>query len=104
MEIAKSTNTTVLFTPAEIPVEVIEPIQVADAPVVAQLRQAPVQAIQSTGELVELAQVVTPPPPDALVASAALPGTASNLPLIGLFGLIALGAAFTVGAFAKRVQ
>jgi hypothetical protein len=104
MEIARSTNTAVIFTPAEIQIEVIEPIQIADAPVIAQLKQAPIQAIQPTGELIELAQVVSPPPPPALVASAAtLPGTASNLPLIGLFGLIALGGAFTIGAFAKRV-
>jgi hypothetical protein len=103
MEIAKSSKTAVLFTPAEIQLEVIEPIQVADAPVIAQLRQVPVQAIQPTGEPMELALAVTAPPADALVASA-LPGTASNLPLIGLFGLIALGAAFTISAFAKRVQ
>jgi hypothetical protein len=98
IEIAKSSNTAVLSTPAELPVEV-EAIQTVDEPVIAQLRVAPVQAIQPTGEEVELAQVVTPPPPDA---PAALPATASSLPLIGLFGLMALGAAFVLGAFAKR--
>src|SRR5580700_7455038 len=64
IEIAKSTNTAVLTTPAEIPVEVEEPIT-ADHPVIAQLRGAPVEAIRPTGETVELAQVVTPPPPPA---------------------------------------
>jgi hypothetical protein len=50
IEIAKSTGTAVLFTPAELSVEVVEPIKPADRVVVAQLRVAPVQAIQPTGE------------------------------------------------------
>jgi hypothetical protein len=96
IEIAKSTGTAVLFTPAELPVEVSEPIKPVDEVVVAQLRTAPVQAIQPTGEEVELAQVVTPPPPAELIASK-LPATASSLPLIALLGLLAL-----IGAFALR--
>jgi hypothetical protein len=96
VELAKSENTTVLSTPADIPVEV-ETIQTVDEPVIAQLKAAPVQAIQPTGQEVELAQAVTPPPP-----ARALPSTASSLPLIGLLGLMFLGAAFVLGAFAKR--
>ncbi len=103
IELARSENATVLSTPAELPLEVTEPIKTVDEPAVAQLQQAPVQAIQPTGEQVELAQVVTPPPAE-LVASAALPGTASNLPLIGLLGLMALSAAFALGTFARRFQ
>jgi hypothetical protein len=97
IELAKSENSTVLSTPAEIPVEV-ETIQTVDEPVIAQLREAPVQAIQPTGQEVELAQVVTPPPAEQV----ALPATASSMPLIGLLGLMFLGAAFVLGAFAKR--
>ena len=96
IQIAKSTGTAVLFTPAEVAVEVSEPIKPADEVVVAQLRTVPVQAFQPTGEEVELAQVVTPPPPAELIASN-LPATASQLPLIALLGLLAL-----VGAFALR--
>ena len=99
IEIAKTTHMPVLFTPAEIPVEVAE----VDAPVIAQLRDVPVMAVQPAGDEVELAQVVTPPPADELVA-ATLPGTASNLPLIALFGMLALSMAFVAGAFAKRIQ
>ena len=62
IELAKMTNTPVLFTAAEIPAEVLQPIVAADEPVVAQLKQAPVMALQPTGEEVELAAVVTPPP------------------------------------------
>ncbi len=111
VELAKTTNTPVLFTSAEIPVEVAEPIQSADEPVVAELEQAPVMAIKPTGEVVELVEVVTPPPAKELVAdnaptetaAATLPKTASWLPLIGLFGLLALGAAWGLGLVQKRL-
>jgi hypothetical protein len=93
MEIVKATQTPVLFTPEELPVEVAEPIT-PESPFVAQLRTAPVRAYQSTGTEVELAEVVTPPPPAEM--KAALPTTGSNLPLIALCGLFALGAAFTM--------
>jgi MYXO-CTERM domain-containing protein len=77
--------------------------------VVVQLKQAPVLAIKPTGEEVELAQVVTPPPAQALVADAStrdndrsLPQTASPLPLIGLFGLLLLGGAVTLRFVERR--
>jgi hypothetical protein len=72
-----------------------------------QLRQAPIRAIQPTGEEVEIAQVVTPPPPAELQVATAtepvLPPMESNLPLIGLFGLMSQIGAFAGGAFAKRL-
>jgi hypothetical protein len=117
LEIAKATNTAVLFTAVELPLEVSEPIKSADAPEVAELKRAPIMAIKPTGEEVELAEVVTAPPEAtsensanrvAEVAAApmaqALPSTASNLPLIGLFGLMALLAAFATRMAAKRLQ
>jgi hypothetical protein len=109
IELAKETNTPVLFTPVEIPLEVAEPIKAADEPVVAQLKQAPVMAIQPTGEEVELAQVVTPLPADELVATKTepaqkLPATASMLPLIALLGLLALSIAFLLPLAQKRLQ
>ena len=104
MEIAKATNTPVLYSEVEIPVEAAEPIRTADAPVVAQLRQAPVMAIQPSGEPVQMAEVVTAPPAEVLVASAKeLPATASDVPLIGLFGLMSLFAAFSLRFVSKRV-
>src|SRR5579862_88183 len=63
IELARAANAPVLFTPVEIPLEVAQPIKSVDPPVLMQLRQAPIMAIQPTGEEVELAQVVTPPPP-----------------------------------------
>jgi hypothetical protein len=106
--LAKETNTPVLFTPVEIPLEVVEPIKSADAPVVLELKRAPIMAIKPTGEEVQLAEVVTPPPTqtEAAVASVpekALPATASPLPLIALLGLLALGGALTLRLVQKRV-
>jgi hypothetical protein len=104
IELAKVTNAPVLYTPAEVPVEVT-----ALEPVVVQLKQVPVLAVQPTGEDVEIAQVVTAPPAEVLVATndvpaAQLPSTASPMPLIGLFGLLALGAAFTLKFARTRTQ
>ncbi len=100
LALAKVTNSPVLYTPAEIPVEVVAPITSPEEPLVLTLKQAPVLAVQPSGEDVEIAQVVTPPPAEALVANEApaaeLPKTASPMPLIGLLGLLALGAAFSL--------
>ena len=113
MELAKTTNTPVLFTEAEIPLEVATPIKTADEPVVVQLREAPIMAVQPTGEAVQLAAVVTPPPPAELEVAAApvaaalpdtLPATSTLMPLIALLGLMTLGAAFAVRMFAKRLD
>jgi hypothetical protein len=105
MELAKSANTAVLFTTAEIPVEVSEPIKSVDEPVVVALKQAPIMAVQPTGEELQLAEAVTPPPAEPEVAMAtepALPATASNLPLIGLLGLLAICGTLAVRFAEKR--
>jgi hypothetical protein len=111
--LAKTTKTPILFTTVDIPLEVADttPIQSATAPAVLELKRVPIMAVQPTGEEVQLAQVVTPPPAEALVASgdqvapvATLPVTGSPLPLIGLFGLLALGAAFGLRKVSSRIQ
>src|ERR1700692_1882253 len=103
LAIAKATNTIVLYTPAEITPEVTTPIKSAEEPVVVELKQAPVMAIKPTGEEVQVAEAVTSPPAEVLVAEnrapvveQTLPKTASPLPLIGLFGLLALGVALSL--------
>ena len=130
VELAKIANTPVLFTAVEIPVEVAEPIKSEDAPVVVELKRAPIMAIKPTGEEVQLAEVVTPPPaepvvvataapaPDPVVVAEAthpaeethpaeaskLPGTAGAMPLIGIIGLTTLCVAFALRGIAKRVN
>ena len=117
LELAKTSNTTVLFTPAELPVEIAEPVKSADAPVVSELRSAPVMAYNPAGQEVALAEVVTAPPAEPVIAAApvephvsmappveTLPATASDLPLMGLLGLMFLGGAFALRAIAVRVR
>lgn len=104
VELAKTGNAPVLFAEVNIPQEVAEPIRTADAPVVVELKRAPVMAVRPTGEEVQLAQVITPPPAELLMASAKLPKTASNFPLFGLLGIVALGSGFSLRAFASRTR
>src|SRR5579864_4136265 len=109
IELAKATNTPVLFTAVEIPLEVAEPIKSVDEPVVVHMKEAPIMAIKPTGEEVQLAEVVTPPPAEVAETVAvtaeepALPKTASPFPLIGLFGLLALSAALAIHVVARHV-
>jgi len=107
-ELAVEANAPVLFTAADIPAEVEEPVA---SPVIAQLQTLPVMAVQPSGEAVETAAVVTPPPAVELQADAApttlaavLPATSSALPLIALFGLLALGGALGLRMVQKRVM
>jgi hypothetical protein len=103
IELAKGTNTPVLYTVAELPLEVEQPTAAVYEPVVVQLRQAPIRAIQPTGDDVEIAAVVTPPPAEELIAMAKLPETASWLPMIFLLGLLALGGFWALRVVQKRV-
>jgi hypothetical protein len=96
-ELAKVVNEPVLATP----------IELEKAPVEA-LKTAPVIAVKPTGEEVEVAAVVEPPPPEPaepveVAAAKSLPETASPLPLVGLMGLLLLGTGFAVSAISKRV-
>jgi hypothetical protein len=103
VELAKVTNAPVPAHQSELQVEVAKPEEPA---VVTVLQQAPVMAIKPTGETVELAQVIQTEPPPAATATetvaaatnypAELPATASQLPLIALCGLLALGGALSV--------
>lgn len=102
LELAKVTHFPVLYTPVEITPEVTAPITSPDEPLVVALKQAPILAVKPTGEDLQIAEVVTAPPAEVLVAqneapvTAELPKTASPMPLIGLFGVLALGAAFSL--------
>jgi len=96
--IAKETNETVLSTPA---VLVAAPVEA--------LKAAPVEAVTPAGDTVDTATVVEAPPapPVAEVAApapvqvAALPKTASDLPLVGLAGLLMLGGGFVLFGISK---
>lgn len=105
--LAKASNSPVLFTPVELPLEVAEPITSPSEPVVTELKRAPVMAIQPTGEEVELTRVVTPPPVDLQMATGhagTLPAAASTLPLVGVIGLATLLGSFAVRAMPIGVR
>jgi hypothetical protein len=95
LELAKIVNEPVLATPIELP-----------APV-ETLKTAPIIAVKPTGEEVAVTEVVQTPPTEVAAAetpapAATLPKTASPLPLVGLIGLLSLGAGFALWAFSKR--
>jgi hypothetical protein len=97
--LAKETNVAVLYIPDEVAPNIVAPVQTADeAPVVA-LKQAPIMAVQPTGEDAPVAQVVEAPP---VQTAAHLPKTASDLPLLALMGLLCLSAGISLRAFRAR--
>lgn len=118
VELAKGVNLPVLAVVADVPVEVAKP----DEPtIIAQLTRAPVVAVRPTGEEVELAQVVqttpTPVPVKQVNAAAAqvpeqaqstltaetLPETASSLPLILVFAMMALVSGLIIRALTREL-
>lgn len=104
LELAKVTQSLVLYTPAEITPEVATPIRSSSEPLVLRLEQAPVLAVKPTGEDTQISEVTGAPPAEALEATNKLPNTASPMPLIGLFGLLALGGAFSLKFARSRVR
>jgi hypothetical protein len=114
MELAKLTNQPVIAMPVEMETVITRPVRSAtDEPVII-LREAPLTAIRPTGEEVAVADIVTTQPsqeplPDARLAdddrSASvdrLPQTAGSLPLVGLLGLLSLGAGVALWFASKR--
>ena len=94
IELAKITNTPVLYIPDEVAVNYVAPVTTAtEAPVVA-LKAVAIRAVKPTGEDIEVAEVVVPPP----VQTASLPKTASDLPLVTLMGFLCLGLGISLKA------
>jgi hypothetical protein len=96
--LAKEINEPVLALPDELAANIVAPVKTADEEPVRVLVTAPVVAVKPTGEEVPIAQVVVPPPAKA----EELPATSSPLPLLGLIGLLSLGAGAILSAFPKR--
>ena len=108
IEIAKLTNTPVLAMPTELATNLLEPVKSADEPPVIALIQAPVEAVKPTGEVVAMTEVVEPPPVETAAVKSTepyqnLPETASPLALLGLIGLLSLGAGAGLSVVLKRL-
>jgi hypothetical protein len=105
LELAKLTNLPVLAMPAELATNLAEPVKSADEPPVIALKQAPIEAVKPTGEVVAMTEVVEPPPVEtaAVQPEKTLPKTASLLPLLGLMGLLSLAAGAVLSVIPKRL-
>jgi hypothetical protein len=117
-ELAASSRTPILATPAEMEPAITMPVNsTTDAPVMA-LKTAPVTAVKPTGETVEMSEVVTAPPPpvDRMPVDTAtapdqsarvestrrLPHTAGEMPLYALLGMLSLGFGLAIWAVKRR--
>ena len=88
--LAKANNTPVPSMPAEFAANTIKPAATVKAPHIVAMSQAPLKAQKPTGEEVEIAEVFAVPAEAPLPPT--LPTTASPWPLIGLVGLLSIGA------------
>jgi len=98
IELAKATNEAVPYMPNEFIPEITESAKTAAEPSVTKMEQAPIKAVEPSGNEVEVAEAFLPLP----APPASLPRTASYLPLIALMGMLSLAAGFSVRAWAKQ--
>jgi len=104
IELAKITNLPILAMPTELATNLTLPVAKVDEPAVIALKEAPIEAVKPTGEVIPIAEVVEAPPVQTAAAEPekTLPKTASLLPLLGLIGLLSLGAGLALSGFPKR--
>jgi hypothetical protein len=105
--LAKANNIPVASMPDELASNIAKPATTMKEPHVMAMKQAPLKAQKPTQEEVEISEVFMGPPPNTAAAAPAelprkLPATASPLPLIGLIGLLSLGAAASLRLGAGR--
>lgn len=94
LELAKANKMPVASMPNELAANTTKPTKSMTEPHVMAMKKAPLKAQQPTEEEVEVAEVFAPPPTQAAAQMPKkLPKTASPLPLVGLIGLLSLGAA-----------
>jgi hypothetical protein len=103
--LAQANHTPVPFMPTELAASTMEPDTDLDGPEVAALDMAPLKAEGPTGEEVELADVFVISELKAPAElPAALPSTATSMPLVGLIGLLSLGVAVALHAAAAKAK
>jgi hypothetical protein len=99
LALAKANNAPVPSMPAELAPNTTMPTTTMQEPHVVAMQSTPLKAQKPTEEEVEIADVFAIPAGPDLPAQ--LPATASNLPLIGMLGLISLATAFGLRWAAK---
>lgn len=98
VQLAKVTNEPVLAMPTELASNIALPVSSAREQPVMAMVQAPLVAVTPAGEEAEVGEVVESPPVEQ---ASRLPQTASPLPLLGLIGLLSLGAGVALWVFPK---
>lgn len=91
--LAKANNAPVPSMPAELAPNTTAPATTMQEPQVVAMKQTVLKAQKPTEQEVEIAEVFALQPPSAQDLPVALPTTASNLPLIGIVGLLSLAMA-----------
>jgi hypothetical protein len=101
VELAKVANLPVLFIPDEVAPNIVAPLPVPTitAPPVAALVRAPVRAVEPEGREIPLEAVVELPP---VQSAAALPKTASTIPLLALMGAMCLIVGYSLQRLCAR--
>lgn len=102
-ELAKASNEPVPAMPAELTPDITKPAATAAEPSVKELEQAPLKAEEPSGAETEITEAFATTPRASETLQAALPKTASMLPLIGLSGLLLVMTGTVLWAFSKHV-
>jgi hypothetical protein len=103
MALAKVNNTPVASMPAELAPNTTLPAKTMQEPHVVAMQTAQIKAQKPTEEEVEVAEVFVVAAPDPEPETpATLPETASNLPLVGLWGLFMVAAGLCVRNVARQ--
>jgi len=109
VEPAYQTNQPVPSMPSVMAANTTTPTKSANEAPVLAMKNAPLKAQKSSGEEVEVAKVIEPPPVQTATTRTRakphkhLPKTASELPLAGLIGLMSVGAAVALRTISKRI-
>lgn len=98
--LAKANDAPVPSVPTELMPSTTKPAVTMNGPEIVALMIVPLKAEKPTGEEVELAQASAP----RTELPETLPKTATPFPLIGIIGLLSLGAAVTMRVAAARVK
>jgi hypothetical protein len=117
MALATANNQPVASMPNELAANTTQSTSDTNKPDTTALNRAPLTAQQPNRQEVGIAEVFTPPPasaqapapapaaaPAAPAAPSELPRTAGNMPLIGLLGLISLGAAGSLRYASAKIK
>jgi len=102
VELARASNEPVPAMPAELSADITKPAASPSEPSVREMERAPLKAEEPSGEETEVAEAFVVTPQGGGPIQAALPKTASTLPLIGLAGLLLVMAGAALRVISKR--